>query len=130
MRETILHCRWFEVMGWGCVFFAGLYFGCGLANEMMIRLMPRLGHGGRLDPRPLGAGQVRREVMLSIVSILIFGLGSVVPWGLLQLHWARLAVDPPWWRIALEAIALVAWNEVHFYVNHWLMHTRFLKRFH
>jgi sterol desaturase/sphingolipid hydroxylase (fatty acid hydroxylase superfamily) len=130
MRDAILNCRWFDIMLFGCVFFAGLYIGFGILNELLIRLMPRCGHGGRLDPRPLGTGQPLRELVLSAVSVLIFGIGSVVPWGFLQLRWSLLAVDPPWWQIALEAVALVAWNEVHFYVNHRLLHTRLLKRFH
>ncbi|MCX5662368.1 MAG: sterol desaturase family protein [Planctomycetota bacterium] len=130
MREAILDNRWHDIMLWGCAFFACLYVGFGLLDELLIRLMPALGHGGRLDPRPHGRGQLRRELALSAVSVLIFGVGSVVPWGLLQLRWASLAVDPPWWRIALETFALVAWNEVHFYANHWLLHTRALKRFH
>lgn len=131
MRDVILNCRWYEIMGGGCLFFAALYFGFAFVNLILIhRVMPTLKHGSPLDPRPLGSGQVRREILWSVSSILIFGLGSVFPWGLLKLGWARLAVDPLWWRIGLEIVALIVWNEVHFYVNHWLLHTRYLKRFH
>lgn len=130
MRDLILNLRWFEIMAWGCLYFAGLYLGTGLLNELLIRLLPGVGYGKTLDPRPHGAGQLRRELALSAVSILIFGVGSVVPWGLLQLGWARLAINPAWWRIALEMLVLMAWNEVHFYTNHWLLHSAYLKRFH
>src|SRR5690606_40504614 len=52
------------------------------------------------------------------------------PWGLLQLGWARLDPDAGAGRIALEILALVAWNDVHFWINHRLLHTRLLRRFH
>jgi hypothetical protein len=106
MRDAILNCRWFDIMYFGCVFFAGLYIGFGLLNELLIRLLPICGHGGKLDPRALGTGQPLRELVLSAISVLIFGIGSVVPWGFLQLRWSLLAVDPPWWQISLEAVAL------------------------
>ncbi|RZL91771.1 MAG: sterol desaturase family protein, partial [Variovorax sp.] len=61
---------------------------------------------------------------------LIFGLGMVFPWGLLQLGWARLAPDPSGLQIALEILALAVWNDVHFWVNHRLLHGRWLRRFH
>lgn len=130
MREIILNFHWYELMLWATVYFLVLYTGCGLINELTIRLMPLLGHGGRLDPRPHSTGQLRRELTLSAISILIFGCGSIIPWGLLKLGWSGLAVQPPWWQILLEVVVLILWNEVHFYVNHWLLHTRHLKRFH
>ena len=130
MRDLILNFRWFEMMAWGCVYFAVLYVSTGLLNELLIRLMPHIRYGKKLDPRPHGVGQLRRELGLSAISVLIFGVGSVLPWGLLQLGWARLAINPSWWRIVLEVLVLVTWNEVHFYTNHWLLHTPWLKRFH
>ncbi|SFZ72163.1 sterol desaturase family protein [Chitinimonas taiwanensis] len=131
MRELILGFDWQQIMLWGCAFFAALYLGFGALNLWLTRwLMPRLGHGGQLDPRPLGAGQLRRELGLSALSVLLFGTGSIFPWGLLQLGWAQLAVAPSALRIVAEIAVLVVWNEIHFYVNHWLLHSRWLRRFH
>jgi len=119
------------VMAWGLLFFGGIYLGFGTLNWLITRrLLPALGIGAMLDPRPVPPGQVRRELLQSGASVLIFGLGMVFPWGLLQLGWARLAVDPGGWRIAGEILVLAVWNDVHFWVNHRLLHTRWLRRFH
>ena len=119
------------VMAVGVGFFAVLYFGAGVLTWSLTHaLLPRLGYGRLIDPRALAAGQLRRELGWSSVSILVFGVGLVFPWGLLQLGWARFAVDPSGWRIAIEIVVLFVWNEAHFYVNHRLLHTRWLKRFH
>jgi sterol desaturase/sphingolipid hydroxylase (fatty acid hydroxylase superfamily) len=118
-------------MAWGVLFFGAIYLGFGALTWLLTRRwLPALGIGRVLDPRPLRAGQLREEFMQSGVSVLIFGLGMVFPWGLLQLGWARLAVDPAGWRIAAEILVLAVWNDVHFWVNHRLLHTRALRRFH
>ena len=120
-----------EVMLVGLIFFGGIYFVFGAATSLLTQyILPKLGVGATLDPRPLAPGQLRRELGLSLVSILIFGTGMIFPWGLLQLGWARLAPNASGIRIFLEILALVAWNDVHFWINHRLLHTRWLKRFH
>ncbi|RZL67200.1 MAG: sterol desaturase family protein [Variovorax sp.] len=131
MANTFQSFSAFEVMAWGLVFFGGIYLGFGALTWFLTRtLLPALGIGRVLDPRPLRAGQLRDELKQSGLSVLIFGLGMVFPWGLLQLGWARLAVDPSGWRIAAEILVLAVWNDVHFWVNHRLLHTRALRRFH
>lgn len=131
MQAFLLESRWYEIILGGWLFFGFIYLSFGALTWLLTRhVLPRLGHGGRLDPRPVPQGQLRRELLLSASSVLLFGAGMVFPWGLLQLGWARLAVDPPGWRIVLEILALVIWNEIHFYANHWLLHTRWLRRFH
>lgn len=131
MRELILNSQWYDIMLLGLAFFACLYIGVGALNWLLSRfLLPAIGYGHILDPRPLAAGQLRREWLLSASSIFIFGTGMIFPWGLLQLGWARLAIAPSNWQIATEIILLVIWNEIHFYSTHWLLHTRWLKRFH
>lgn len=115
----------------GVLFFAAIYAsGAGVTWLMTQHVMPALGFGRLLDRRALMRGQIRREVGWSLVSILIFGLGLIFPWGLLQLGWAHLAVAPPWPRCMLEIFVLFVWNEAHFYVNHRLLHTPWLRRFH
>ncbi|VFR84943.1 putative desaturase [plant metagenome] len=119
-----------EVMAYGLLFFGGIYLVFGLATWTLTRhVLPALGIGRVLDPRALQPGQLRRELQQSGVSILIFGLGMIFPWGLLQLGWAQLAERTPG-QVALEILALVIWNDVHFYINHRLLHTRPLRRFH
>jgi sterol desaturase/sphingolipid hydroxylase (fatty acid hydroxylase superfamily) len=120
-----------EVMLYGVLFFAAIYSVSGVLNWVLTEhVLPAIGFGRRIDPRALAAGQIRREVGASLVSILIFGVGLIFPWGILQLGWAHLAHDPSWWRIGIEIIVLFFWNEAHFYVSHRVLHTRWLRRFH
>lgn len=131
MEAFLLNASWHQVAIAGLVFFTAVYLSFGTLNWLVTRwLMPAIGHGGLFDPRPYPAGQIRRELGLSALSIMIFGVGLIVPWGLVKLEWAQLAVAPSGAQIALEILLMVVWNEVHFYVNHWLLHTRWLKRFH
>lgn len=119
------------VMAVGVVFFASIYAVCAVGMWAMTRwLMPALGFGRVLDTRALGAGQIRRELVASIVSILIFGIGLVFPWGILQLGWAAFAVDVAAWQVGVEIAVLFVWNEAHFYASHRLLHTPALRRFH
>lgn len=120
-----------DVVVFGIAYFSALYLLAGAFTWWLThRLLPSLGVGRVLDPRPLPRGQLRRELRESATSILIFGVGLLLPWALLQTGWARLAIDPPPWRIALEIVALFLWNELHFYACHRVLHTRWLRRFH
>lgn len=118
-------------MLWGLVFFGGIYLLFGAATWVLTRwLLPALGIGRTLDPRPLLPGQLRHEFLQSGMSILIFGLGMIFPWGLIQLGWASFHHDASGLRICLEILALLIWNDVHFWINHRLLHTRWLRRYH
>lgn len=131
MGEWFVSIGAFEVMALGVAFFAALYLFTGVFTWWLGHaLLPALQVGRRLDTRSLPHGQLRREVVASASSILIFGCGLIVPWGLLRSGWAHLAADPSVWRVLAEIVVLFFWNELHFYVNHRLLHTRWLRRFH
>lgn len=122
---------YWEVMLWGLAFFGGIYLVFGtLAWLLTTKLLPALGIGRVLDPRPLAPGQLKRELQQSALSILLFGTGMIFPWGLLQLGWAQLTPNASGTRIALEILALMIWNDIHFWVNHRLLHTKLLRKFH
>jgi len=115
----------------GLLFFGTIYLSFGTLNWLLTRkLLPALGIGKPLDPRPLPPGQLRRELVQSAMSVLLFGTGMVFPWGVLKLGWAKLAVNPSWGRVAVEIAVMVVWNDIHFYINHRLLHTKWLRRFH
>jgi lathosterol oxidase len=131
MRDFFLTTSAWQMIIAGWIFFAAIYVIFGSVNWLLTRyILPGLGIGRTLDPRPLAKGQLQRELGLSSLSILIFGAGMIFPWGILQLGWANLAVDPTTLQIALEIIALLIWNEVHFYINHRLLHTAWLRGLH
>lgn len=118
-------------VAWALAFFAAIYAVlCGGSWLLTRWLLPALGIGRTIDPRPLGRGQLRREIGLSALSVAIFGIGSAIPWWFLHAGWARLAQDPSWPRILAEAAVLLVWNDVHFYLNHRLLHWAPLRRYH
>ena len=131
MGEWFVSRNAWQVMAAGTAYFAALYFATALAALWLTRMaLPRIGFGRTIDPRPLPAGQYRREIAQACMSIVIFGAGLVLPWALLKLGWAQLARDPSAPRILVEIGLLFLWNELHFYANHRLLHTRPLGRFH
>lgn len=131
MREFFLTASAWQIVIAGTVFFAGIYliYGC-LTWLLTERLLPAWGIGRKLDPRPLTKGQWQREIGLSLLSILIFGVGLLLPWGLLRLGWVNLALEPSPVQVILETLVLLLWNEVHFYITHRLLHTPWLRQFH
>ena len=130
MGEAFLALTPWQVVLTGVLWFSALYFGSAVLTSSLIRLATRIGYGRVLDARPLPRGQLRREIGESLLSILVFGIGMLAPWGMLKLGWAKLAQDPSLTRIALETVALFFWNELHFYASHRLLHTKSLRRFH
>jgi lathosterol oxidase len=131
MRDFILNSNAIEIMLSGFVFFLCMYFlFCLLNVALSSRVFPALKKGKMLDVHPINNQQLRREIGLSLITIMIFGLGVVFPWGLLQLGWAHLAENPTWLQITVEIIILFFWNELHFYINHRLLHTPWLRCFH
>ena len=131
MREFILNCSAFKIMCVGLIFFTASYLLFVAVNLLLTKkILPALNMGKTLDSRALGLDQSRREIQLSMLTIFIFGAGVVFPWGLLQLGWARLAVAPSLMQTLVEMLVLVVWNEVHFYINHRLLHAAWLRRFH
>ena len=119
-----------QVMAWGLALFGSLYLAGGWGMGWLTRSLARRGIGRVLDARPLKPDQLQREWRQSLHSVLIFGLGMVVPWGFVQLGWTRLNPDSSGWLIAAEIVVLLVWNDVHFWINHRLLHTRWFKRFH
>ena len=69
-----------QVMLAGLLFFGGIYLLFGAATWLLTHhILPALGIGRPLDPRPLAPGQLRRELAQSGVSVLLFGTGMVFP---------------------------------------------------
>lgn len=131
MAHTFESLSAWQVIVAGLLFFGGIYLLFGAMTWLLTRhVLPALGIGGVLDPRPLRPGQLRHELRQSGVSILIFGVGMIFPWGFLQLGWAHLDAQAGALQIAIEILVLVAWNDVHFWINHRLLHTRWLRQFH
>lgn len=75
--------------------------------------------------------QIRREVLYSLSSLVIFALTAVVvAWGA-RAGWMKLYVNPAqygWWYLGFSLIALIFIHDTWFYWTHRLMHWRPLFR--
>lgn len=78
-----------------------------------------------ISTKPLASSQVRTEILRSIRSIMLFGMGMVLPWAMLKVGFARISIDVNLLTIILECALLILWNELHFYGMHRLMHHQF-----
>lgn len=112
--------------------FVGIYFGLAAATLFLTRtFFPALRVGHRISDRAPRSGQLRAEIAGSIVSSLIFGVyGLLTVWlnrmGLVSVNWTVSFSAAP-----VEVLLLVVWNDLHFYLCHRLLHTRWLyKRVH
>lgn len=115
----------------GVAYFAAIYLAAGGIAGALRSALLLAGRARLLDPRCVPAGQVAREWRHSGVSILIFGTGLLVPWWMVVQGWAAVHPSNPPARVALELLALLLWNDVHFYAVHrTLHHPRLLRAVH
>lgn len=113
----------------GFLLFSLLYFGfAGIAWWLSRTVLPALRIGGIVDRRSLRTGQIRREIARSLVSIAIFALYGWLTVIAYQRGWAQVRLDSTPLAIIADAAILLAWNELHFYACHRLLHTRWLYR--
>lgn len=112
----------------GVAYFAAIYLLAGCAAEAVRQALVRSGRGRWLDPRPVPPGQRAREWRQSALSILIFGVGLLLPWQVLVLGWATLYPGNPPLRVLAELALLLVWNDIHFYAVHRTLHQPWLLR--
>lgn len=110
-------------------FYALTYLVITASGELLVKWVLRpLGIGRRLEPRDPHRGQVRNEILRSMVTCAMFALTTAVAHRLLLTGFYRLRWSRPAWQIGIEIAGLIVWNELHVYVLHRLMHTRWLLR--
>lgn len=83
--------------------------------------------GRPIERRARRAGQIADEIRYSLRSILIFGGGMAVPWGMFHVGLANISFASSPLRLGGDLVLLVLWNELHFYAMHRLLHQRFPK---
>jgi Delta7-sterol 5-desaturase len=106
----------------GVAYFAAIYLAAALVAGGVRAALLKSGRGRVLDPRAVPADQVAREQRLSAVSIVIFGVGLLVPWAMVVHGWADVHPGNPPARVVLELLALLVWNDIHFYAVHRTLH--------
>ncbi len=111
-----------QAMGYTFAAFAGTYIL--IVNS--IRIGIRYVKVEVIDRRPLRPGQVRKEVLTSMVSILMFSVLSGSTFVALRYGWLDVAGAVSVHRWFIEVVVLMLWNEIHFYGMHRLLHTKTL----
>jgi sterol desaturase/sphingolipid hydroxylase (fatty acid hydroxylase superfamily) len=106
----------------GVAYFAAIYIAAALIAGGVRAALLSSGRGRVLDPRAAPPGQVAREQRQSAVSILIFGVGLLLPWAMVVHGWADVHSTNPPLRVLLELLALLIWNDIHFYAVHRTLH--------
>jgi lathosterol oxidase len=104
-------------------FFLAIYLATVAMGLLFTRLIfPWLGLGQRLDVRAMRPKQVVAELAWSLSSVVVFGLGSLSVWWGVSQGLLSIESHAAGWRIAVECLLLVLWNDIHFYACHWLLH--------
>src|SRR5262245_748655 len=97
---------------WFAMIFALLRGGASLFAVDRLPASVEAPSGREQRMRP---GQVREELLLSGLSILIFAGQAVGLVWLLREGWLIISWDRPLWHLAWELPALYLWNEAHFF---------------
>ncbi len=109
--------------------FLAMYTGFAAATQAMIAgVLRRFRIGEPVDPRPPAAGQIRREVLWSLGSIAVFAAYGWLTVAAERAGLVRIDWQPGPWSTVLDLLLLAAFNEVHFYLVHRVLHTRWLMR--
>lgn len=109
------------------LFFNVLYWSVTSTGILIFRYLVRKRGLTKVANHHLYAGQMRKEIGQSMRSILVFSLqGILIQQGIKQ-GWFQISYELNWWLLP-QIIALFFWNEIHFYLSHALLHTRFMMR--
>ena len=77
-----------------------------------------------IEKRVVTTKQLTTELVNSMRSITLFGLGMIVPWWLIHNGYASIVAKNSVLQTLLECVALILWNDLHFYIVHRLLHSQ------
>lgn len=112
------------LLAWALAFFLAIYGFFAGAAWLLSKWIRR-----PLETRPVMATQMRSEILRSMRSIALFGAGMIVPWAMIRLDITRIEEAAMAGQILVECLALIVWNDIHFYAAHRWLHAR-LKQVH
>jgi sterol desaturase/sphingolipid hydroxylase (fatty acid hydroxylase superfamily) len=106
-------------VAWFMLIYAAIAGGAYLA---VVDRLPATLQGGDGRTQRMRPGQIRDELFLSLMSILIFAGQAVGLVWLLRNGWLDASWDRSAWHLAWELPVLYLWNELHFFAIHRLLH--------
>jgi len=122
LEAAFLALRPIQLVCWGIAFFLFIYLFFASFIWTFARFINR-----PIETKKYKSAQIRSEILDSIRSILVFGIGLIIPWGMLKLNIASFASAISSISILSEVLILIIWNDVHFYAMHRLLHGKLNK---
>jgi len=110
------------LMLWATLYFFTIYLLFTGITWLLAKIVNR-----PIEPKPIKPAQIRHELTHSLRSILCFGVGILLPWGMIQLNISSIETQSNIGKITLECALLIIWNDIHFYCLHRLLHEKFKK---
>ena len=110
------------IMAASLVFFLGIYLFFSGTVWFIARSINR-----PIELRPLATSQIRTEVLNSLRSIVLFGVGMVFTWLAYQRGWVSLDLRASGLEILLEMLFMIFWNDLYTYAIHRLLHVKLKK---
>lgn len=104
------------------LYFLMIYLLFALLASLLAKLAKR-----PINNKPVQPKQIRIEVLRSLRSILLFGVGMLLPWAMFKYGIASITIEASLQVIIMECLLLILWNDLHFYVMHRFMHHQFKK---
>ncbi|MBK7891556.1 MAG: sterol desaturase family protein [Bdellovibrionales bacterium] len=83
-----------------------------------------------LSPKPYRRKQIAHEIQTSVASIVVLAANILVIRWLLAFGKIEILEGGTAVQLYAELLVLLMWNEIHFFVAHRLLHTRWLYHFH
>jgi sterol desaturase/sphingolipid hydroxylase (fatty acid hydroxylase superfamily) len=111
-----------QLVIWATIYFLVIYLIFASLTWCLAKLINR-----PIEKRKPSSAQVYKEIFNSLRSILIFGIGILIPWGMVKYNIAPLTNKLSVISIVIEMLILIMWNDVHFYAVHRLLHSKLKK---
>lgn len=129
LADQALHAPLPLVAGATTLWFVFIYAAiAGGAYALAIRRVPESIETSSGRALRLRSGQLREELLLSTLSILIFAAQAVALVWLLRHGWLTIDWHRSLWHLLWELPVLYLWNELHFFAVHRLLHWKPLYR--
>lgn len=122
IESSFLSMSPLAVAAWATVYFLSIYL---FFTSLVWGLAKLVNHP--IEQRKIKPAQIQREIIISLRSIVIFGVGMLIPWGMLKYNITAFSNNISVITILTETLILILWNDVHFYAVHRVLHAKFKK---